>query len=747
MRKNKKQNIIEKAPIPAKGMYSTKQETFVLPNTSKMIFTSKKYTYMIQSETLFPTNDKAALLDYTGNESDLTIPAYIGKRKLPVVEIGYNAFKGNHILVHVVIPETVRKVSGFCNCSKLRRVIILGENVEIDPLAFYNCGALETVEFPIGTDLDNLSGCWKSKARLASNKKNKGESIMTPEQRRRRYLERKFGGNPLPPLPEDERIYFNVPYAQKDIAKRWHCGFDPEKKLWFTGCFNTNLVLLTMWFGVNEATSEKARKLMEAELAKNKKAPEDYEEESQMRVEIGGYLRICKPTEIIAQWCEDNLVFRNPEYDKKLRMGFWTGDTPSELELYEERDNGDLIVPYGCLEQILSMAGHCQRRELFRSEEKVDYNGTIPLYDYQQKAVDAMLEHGGGILQSAAGSGKTQMGLAIASRLGLKTLWLTHTKDLLSQSKARAETYFPKEIMGTITEGEVHIGSVMTFATVQTMCKLSLRKYAHEWDCVIVDECHRAAGSFNSATRFFSVLNGLCAKYKFGLSATVHRADGLVGTTYALLGKVAYTVPDEAVESKVMKVGIRPIDTGTQMSEECLNPDGTINFPRLVTYLANDESRNKLIDAQIIENEGHPSLILSDRLGHLDKLIKGLPESMRNDAVKISGKMTTKKGKAEREQALEDMRSGRKKYLFATYSLAKEGLDIPCLERLYMCTPQSDYAVIVQSIGRIARTCEGKAEPIAYDFVDDMKYTVWKYEQRWRHYDKVGAYLSMPPTA
>lgn len=118
-----------------------------------------------------------------------------------------------------------------------------------------------------------------------------------------------------------------------------------------------------------------------------------------------------------------------------------------------------------------------------------------------------------------------------------------------------------------------------------------------------------------------------------------------------------------------------------------------------------------------------------------------LPTEMRKNAVMVSGKMTTKKGKAEREQALEDMRSGNKKFLFATYSLCKEGLDIPCLERLYMATPQKDYAVIVQSIGRIARTCEGKSEAICVDFVDDIGYLVKCFKQRQRHYKKVGCYM------
>ena len=134
-------------------------------------------------------------------------------------------------------------------------------------------------------------------------------------------------------------------------------------------------------------------------------------------------------------------------------------------------------------------------------------------------------------------------------------------------------------------------------------------------------------------------------------------------------------------------------------------------------------------------------MILSDRLNHLEELISLLPADMQKDAVMISGKMTTKKGKAEREQALEDMRSGKKKYLFATYSLAKEGLDVPRLERLYLTTPQKDYAVVTQSIGRIARTFEGKSDPIAYDFVDDIAYLVKSYKKRCTTYRKNGCYF------
>lgn len=64
---------------------------------------------------------------------------------------------------------------------------------------------------------------------------------------------------PLTPLLEDERIYLNVPYMARTFAKHSHCGFDTEKKLWFTGVMNSNILALIKLYGVNEATSDKAK--------------------------------------------------------------------------------------------------------------------------------------------------------------------------------------------------------------------------------------------------------------------------------------------------------------------------------------------------------------------------------------------------------------------------------------------------------------------------------------------------------
>jgi len=458
-----------------------------------------------------------------------------------------------------------------------------------------------------------------------------------------------------------------------------------------------------------------------------------------MITKIGSRLRITDPSPELVAWCKDNLIIQNPEYQKKARMHLWLGNTPKTLSMYEVEGN-TVVMPFGCLRAVLPLlTGECETE--FTTSQTIDYGGSVPLYEYQEEAVAVMIKNHYGILQSPAGSGKTQMGIALACQLSVKTLWLTHTKDLLTQSKKRAEQYIAPSLLGTITEGKVHIGTTMTFATIQTMCKLDLEQYRNMWDCIIVDECHRVSGTPTAVTQFSKVLNTLCARHKYGLSATVHRADGMIKATYALLGQVVWTVPDEAVKSRVMTVNVLPKGTGVKLNPVYLNSDGTVNYCKLITYLTENEGRNRIIMNDLIENREHFNLILSERVDHLKYLYGQLPPALKARAAVIDGTMTSKRQKAEREQAIEDMRQGTKQYLFATYSLAKEGLDIPRLDRLYLTTPQKDYAVIVQSVGRIARVFGGKEQPIAYDYVDYIRSLQKSYKKRCTSYRKCGCVI------
>lgn len=461
-----------------------------------------------------------------------------------------------------------------------------------------------------------------------------------------------------------------------------------------------------------------------------------------MKVIISNEITITEPTQEIMDWCKRELVLPNPEYAKKERMGLWVGNTPRTLILYKINGNS-VIIPIGAFKHIKPILNtyNIEYVQDMANNEHIDYNAEVNLYDYQEKAVEQMLKAGYGILQSPAGSGKTQMGIALAVKLGKKCLWLTHTQDLLKQSYDRASQYIDKSLLGTITAGKVNIGSGITFATVQTLAKQDLTQYKYMWDVVIVDECHRVAGTPTSMTQFSKVISNLACEHKYGLSATVHRADGMIKCCYMLLGDVRYIVPDEAVKDKVMQVQIQRVNTGIDIPMSALDTDGTINYTKLITCLAMSEPRNEKIIDYIYNEPEHYHLILSDRLDQLYKLYEKLSPDLKALASVIDGKMTSKKGKAEREQAIEDMRAGKKHFLFASYKLAKEGLDIPRLDRLHLATPQKDYAIIVQSVGRIARKFEGKGQPICYDYVDNFKMAENMYKARCRHYRKCGCKL------
>ena len=462
-----------------------------------------------------------------------------------------------------------------------------------------------------------------------------------------------------------------------------------------------------------------------------------------MKVTISNVITIQEPVQDIMDWRKRELVLPNPDYTKKERMGLWVGNTPRTLQLYKTNGNS-VILPIGAFHYVFPTVKRydCEYIRDFADNGVINYNASVNLYDYQEEAVNAMKECGYGILQSPAGSGKTQMGIALAVKHQAKVLWLTHTQDLLKQSYDRASMYIDKSLLGTITAGKVNIGAGMTFATVQTLAKQDLAQYKYMWDVIIVDECHRVAGTPTAMTQFSKVINSLACVHKYGLSATVHRADGMIKCTYMLLGDVKHVVPDEKVKDKVMAVSVKRIDTGQSIPTGALDTDGTVNYTRLISQLSMKNNRNICIASHLLDEPEHYHLILSDRLAQLRMIYDILPAELQEKACIIDGKMTSKKGKAEREQAIEDMRAGKKHFLFASYKLAKEGLDIPRLDRLHLATPQKDYAIIVQSVGRIARTFQGKQQPVCFDYVDSFKMAEKMYKTRCKHYRKCGCILN-----
>lgn len=439
-----------------------------------------------------------------------------------------------------------------------------------------------------------------------------------------------------------------------------------------------------------------------------------------MKIIVSNNIRIVEPDEKIKDYAETNLVIKNPQYEQLQRLGKWTGNTPQYLVWYEI-DGKDLILPFGVLMDLFKMYPLDKFKNKIVLGNNVTYKSNIKLFDYQEKVVTKAINAKNGIIIMPAGSGKTQTALEIIARLGLKTLWISHTLDLINQSYNRANDNMESVGLGKIANGKVEIGTHITFATVQTLKSIDLQEYADTWDCVVVDEAHRICGTPASTGMFYKVINKLVARYKYGLTATPYRnVKGTEKAMFSLLGQPIIEIDKSVVADRIVQATIHKVTTNfDEIPDNCMEFDGTLKYSTLTTALAEDTKRNDLILDLLRQCKNEFSLVLADRVGQLYYLQKKLGYGNV-----IDGK--TKKD--IRENAIQEVRNGKVKVLFATYGLAKEGLDIPRLSRLILASPHRDKATIIQSVGRIERKFENKVNPIVYDLVEPIFY----YENMWK---------------
>lgn len=440
-----------------------------------------------------------------------------------------------------------------------------------------------------------------------------------------------------------------------------------------------------------------------------------------MELIIGNEIEVIDPTPAVLGFCERNLVVDNPDFIIANRLGRYVGRMERSLRLFV-RNGNRILLPYGCIDSIWKMSKGAKFRCTFPGFKGNSLSGDIKLYDYQERALNALKNGKNGVLEAPCGSGKTQIGLQFIREVGGKALWLTHTKKLLQQSKERAEAYFVGDF-GTITDGKVNIGRDITFATVQTMRTLDPRLYRDEFDMVIIDECHHCVGTPTKVMQFYQVITNLNCRYKVGLSATLERGDGMSRCIYFLLGRKLHTITEGEVGERIIKARHVRIDfsCGYRLGDYCM-PDGMVDYGRLVTLLSEDRSRNGMICSQVLKYHGmgRRQMVLCSRLSQIDCLKDMLVQHGLTVSV-ITG----------------SVRQGDRNYdcdvILATFAIAKEGLDIPKLDVVHFATPQKDRAIVKQSAGRVERNYDGKPQPLVIDYVDtDVDYCLKAYQIRRR---------------
>jgi len=197
---------------------------------------------------------------------------------------------------------------------------------------------------------------------------------------------------------------------------------------------------------------------------------------------------------------------------------------------------------------------------------------------------------------------------------------------------------------------------------------------------------------------------------------------------FNLIGKTIIELKKTLIGDRIIPATIIKVETNfDEIPEKCQEEDGTIKYSSLATVLSEDTERNEIILELLKECKNNYTLVLADRINQMYYL---------RDKIGYGNVIDGKTKKDKREQAIQEIREGKEKVLFATYGLAKEGLDIPRLDRLILASPHRDKATIIQAIGRIERKYENKDNPICYDLVDPIQYYEGMYKSRKRYYKK-----------
>lgn len=462
-----------------------------------------------------------------------------------------------------------------------------------------------------------------------------------------------------------------------------------------------------------------------------------------MRTIISNNIKIYDPTPFLVAWVNTNLVVTNPKYATLIRLGknneIKHYHIPEKMNLFTQTPSC-LVLPFGCLNSIWHMIKDFYYEINFNKAGDISCKNdkiTLPLYDYQEDAVNKMVLAKGGVLQGSCACGKTNMGIEIVHRVGKRFLWLCHTKDLLKQSLERFKLLYPNMKVGTITEGKIDMGKDGTIATIQTMVNIDPYLYANEFDLVICDEVHHVSGSPTLSKQFIKVIEKIPARYKYGLTATPSRGDTLIKSMYTTIGtnlngEFEPVCKIDRNDTKVLTATHEMFTVQTPFSYEMLNDDGTFNYNGLIDYLSFNDERNEQIINNVVNcaQQDRKQIILCHRVEHCKLLHSKLLECGLKSTLLV-GNVSSKK----REEIL--LEKIEWDVIVATYSLAKEGLDVKSLDTLHMTTPQKDKAMVVQCVGRIERIKEGKKDPIAYDYVDvNIPYCLSAYKKRKAYINK-----------
>jgi superfamily II DNA or RNA helicase len=313
------------------------------------------------------------------------------------------------------------------------------------------------------------------------------------------------------------------------------------------------------------------------------------------------------------------------------------------------------------------------------------------LRDSQKKVFDEIEDNA--IINAWVSWGKTFTGLAIAGKLGQKTLVVTHTVPLRNQWAKEVEKVYGFK-PGIIGSGQFDLDSPIVIGNTQTLYR-NIEKIRKEFGTIILDEMHHV-----SSPTFSKILDTNYCRYKIGLSGTIERKDGKHVVFRDYFGNTLFKPPKENYMTPTIHL----------VASEIRFMDGAkIPWANRVTKLSNDEEYRHTISmlAAAYAARGHKVLVVSDRVAFL----KACTELSGDKAICVTGEVAHE----DRETLVDQILYGDANILYGTQAIFSEGISVDTLSCLILATPVNNEPLLTQLVGRVIRKKEGKISPVIID--------------------------------
>lgn len=334
------------------------------------------------------------------------------------------------------------------------------------------------------------------------------------------------------------------------------------------------------------------------------------------------------------------------------------------------------------------------------------------LKDHQQSAIDnlqKMREEGESIalLYHATGTGKTVTAVSDAKRCGERTLFLAHTRELVSQAKETFDDLWPGRQSGMYVAEQKDKDAYVVCASIQSISQNLEQFRPEDFGYIIIDECHHG-----TANTYKKLLGYFKPKFTLGLTATPERTDG--EDLLELFRNVAHKLDLKTAVEMGELTPVRCIRVKTNVDLSTVRINGIKYYSQdLESKLYVPERNRIIIDTYLRYVKNKKTVVFCASVKHADEISRLFKENgIACEAV--SGALKN----SERVRILDEYENGSISVLCAC-DLLNEGWDSPKTEILFMARPTMSKTLYIQQLGRGMRKCEGKKYLMVFDFIDN----------------------------